>query len=386
MYTLQQSIRWAQAYIEYAPLNAGLNQEPSVSIATMVRNTILSAPFTWPWNRATYTGANLDTTHQDYTFPISDFGFLEKVSLTDANGATFEVKDIINTDALGYISTTPNLGQRPNAAAVFSVNYGQDVTIRFMGYPDQVYTPTFIYQKVANQFGAYSVTSVGDSVGTVTLATVSVSGATTTYTGTITGGAANAFVGMTFTVVGFANSGNNTTITVTASTATTLVCTTTTQVNESHAATATANQAVYTGIFTPAVFPVNSVASISGFTTSANNGDFSVVSCTNTSLVLANPNAVSQSTVIGSAFNGNWSPIPDAFMDIYNNLFLAEALSVVGDVQEAAYYRQRGALVLVSKSEGLSEMQKNDFLSQFLIRDRQMMAGAMRTQMGVQKG
>lgn len=78
-----------------------------------------------------------------------------------------------------------------------------------------------------------------DPGSALTLSQVTVSGSTTTYTGTITGGASNAFAGGTFIVAGFTNAGNNVTITVTASTATTLVCTTTTQVNESHAATAT---------------------------------------------------------------------------------------------------------------------------------------------------
>jgi hypothetical protein len=76
----------------------------------------------------------------------------------------------------------------------------------------------------------------------LTLTQVTVSGSTTTYTGTITGGAtpaANAFAGAKFVVTGFSNAGNNVTITVTASTATTLVCTTSAQVNETHAGTAT---------------------------------------------------------------------------------------------------------------------------------------------------
>jgi len=71
------------------------------------------------------------------------------------------------------------------------------------------------------------------------LTQVAVSGATTTYTGTITGGAANAFAGFNFLIAGFANAGNNVLISVTASTATTLVCVTSSQVNETHAGTAT---------------------------------------------------------------------------------------------------------------------------------------------------
>jgi len=81
------------------------------------------------------------------------------------------------------------------------------------------------------------------SAGTVatpvlTLTQVAVAGPVTTYTGTITGGASDAFVGLTFTIAGFTNVLNNVQITVTASTATTLVCVTSTQVNETDSATA----------------------------------------------------------------------------------------------------------------------------------------------------
>ena len=73
----------------------------------------------------------------------------------------------------------------------------------------------------------------------LTLTQVSVAGAVTTYTGTITGGGSNAFAGFNFLIAGFATAGNNGVISVTSSTATTLVCTTTTQVNETHAGIAT---------------------------------------------------------------------------------------------------------------------------------------------------
>src|SRR6266704_361846 len=82
-------------------------------------------------------------------------------------------------------------------------------------------------------------TNTADGGTALTLTQVTVVGTTTTYTGTITGGGANAFVGQAFLISGFANTGNNILIYVTASTATTLVCNTTTQVNETHAGTAT---------------------------------------------------------------------------------------------------------------------------------------------------
>ena len=97
----------------------------------------------------------------------------------------------------------------------------------------------------------------------LTLTQVTVSGSTTTYTGTITGGSANGLAGKSFVIVGFTNVGNNTYINVTASTATTLVCTTTSQVNETHAGTATggANPIWYN----LEAFSANSLAWTSGY-------------------------------------------------------------------------------------------------------------------------
>ena len=73
------------------------------------------------------------------------------------------------------------------------------------------------------------------------LTSVAVSGGVATYTGTITGGGSNAFVGLAFVVTGFTNAANNGIIYVTASTATTLVCNATGQVAETHGAAATRN-------------------------------------------------------------------------------------------------------------------------------------------------
>lgn len=50
----------------------------------------------------------------------------------------------------------------------------------------------------------------------------------------------------------------------------------------------------YTGTFTPAQFPNNSIAEISGFTNAPNNGAFQVVSCTATTLTLANAGGLAE--------------------------------------------------------------------------------------------
>lgn len=74
-------------------------------------------------------------------------------------------------------------------------------------------------------------------------------GGTTTYTGTIAGGASNGLAGRTFTIAGFTNSLNNGAFTVTASTATTLTLQNGTGTAETHAATAAPTSGVAGGSY-----------------------------------------------------------------------------------------------------------------------------------------
>jgi len=59
-------------------------------------------------------------------------------------------------------------------------------------------------------------------------------------------------------------------------------------------ANAVAGQTTYTGTFTPAALPVNSVAEVAGFVNAPNNGSFQVVSVNATTLVLANAAGVTE--------------------------------------------------------------------------------------------
>lgn len=146
LYTLTDAINFAQTQIEYLPLSAGVNNEPALSIGTMIVNTILGPPFVWDFNRNNSTFSLIVGT-QDYVQAIADFGILEKVSLTLA-GNTFELKDVYNSASLGVSS----IQQRPNAVAVQANNLAGAQTFRFMGVPDQAYSATVIYQKAPLKF------------------------------------------------------------------------------------------------------------------------------------------------------------------------------------------------------------------------------------------
>ena len=236
--TVQDSINFAETLIQYSPLAVGTANQPALEISNEIQSTVFSPPLTWGFNRKEDSTLSTAAGTQDYIVPLTDFSFLEKVSLTDANGVVFEILDVKNTAALGKADASSNKQQRPNAVCVLLLTFGTSVTLRFMGVPDAVYNVTLTYQKL--------------------------------------------------------------------------------------------------------VVPLTAL----------------------------------------TGAGGTWS-IPDSYRNIFTNLFVGEAMAVVDDAR-AVQYRQRGIAALLAKAEGLSEMDKNMFLEQYWMRDRQMQAGALRTQQAQQ--
>ena len=311
MYTLTQSINWAQPYIEYVPLNVGTAWEPALSVATMVRNTILNPPFTWPFNRNEYTSLSLVQGTQDYSAPITDFAYLEKVSLLNVDGFGYELDDVYNTNILGVPSLTNGQGQ-PNSCAVRYYIPSTSVSLRFLSVPEQAYTSILTYQKLPLPFTYFNLESVS-VISTIVYYT---------YQSTQVVGANDELAGQYILVDGFTNAGNN--------------------------------------------------------------GTFLCVSSTANYLILTNPNAIDEVNTAAYAINESWYPIPDSYMEIYNNLFLAEMMATADDNREQLY-RQRGVAALLSKAQGLTQLQVNAFLAQWSARgSMQELAKQIATQMGAQ--
>src|SRR4029077_20837263 len=149
-FTVQHSANFASTIIQYAPLFAGLGQEPAISVASMIRNSILNAPLTWFFNRNEVSFPTV-VGQQDYTLStMPDLSFVEKVSLTDDQGNIVEIKDVYNNSALAVSS----FQQRPNAVSVSSSSIIASVLnykLRFLGVPNQIYTVTVTYQKLSPQ-------------------------------------------------------------------------------------------------------------------------------------------------------------------------------------------------------------------------------------------
>lgn len=237
--TIQNTIDFSAPFIEYSPLAVGTGDQPAIGIANEVQNTIMNPPFTWPWNRNENSATSTVAGTQDYTFSIVDFGFLEKVSLTDSSGNIFEALDVYNNASLATASSNVTKCGRPNGASVLLVTYGTSFKLRFSCPPDQIYQIGLTYQKLVVPMTA------------------------------LTGG------------------------------------------------------------------------------------------------------------------SGTWT-VPDQYVDIYNNLFLAEAFAVVDDAR-ANQYRQRGIAALLAKADGLTEMQKNSFQEQYMMRTTgQAQSSSLKIQQGNQ--
>jgi len=373
--TLQSTLNWAAMYIQGTPLLVWAGNEPAVSIASMVRNSFLNAPMTWPWNRKEDSSTTTIVGQQDYTVSLTDFGFLEKATLTPSAAIT-------NVVGTGTVATM-------TAANIFQTG---DVVV-ITGLTHTSFNGTWtITAATSTSFSFASVTvqasaaDTGTAIGGQKFEVTEVHN-TTALAVASTQGRPNAISIIASTP------GTNIKIRFMNVPQATYQVTLTYQILSlqfgsfvvSSAANAVGANTSYTGIFTPAAFPAGSQATILGFVTNAvNNGTFTVVSCNSTTLVVANAAGVAETpSPQASAFNGSWAPIPDQYSDVYNNLFLSEALASSDDPR-AVIYRQRGVAALLAKADGLSEMQKNAFAQQWLARNMEVTAATLKTQQAVQ--
>jgi len=159
----------------------------------------------------------------------------------------------------------------------------------------------------------------------------------TVYTGTITGGAGNAFSGDAVIVTGFTNASNNGTFTATASTATTLTLNNKAGVTETDPGTAlikTGTNTVYTGTITGGAgngFAGDSFT-MAGFTNAANNGTFTCTASTATTLTCSNTAGVTATNTGTATTNStfNWSegatPVNPSVADIGVTTSVASAV------------------------------------------------------------
>jgi hypothetical protein len=146
--TLQNTINWAQPFLSYAPVSIGTGNEPAITSANTILQTILAPPFKWRWNRKTTTITTIVGT-QDYLKAINDFGYLEQATAAIAGSPTFplEIKGI-----LGEATEQ----SRPTFISTQIDDNAGNITFRLLPVPETIYTVTITYQVRAPLFTALS--------------------------------------------------------------------------------------------------------------------------------------------------------------------------------------------------------------------------------------
>jgi type VI secretion system secreted protein VgrG len=230
-------------------------------------------------------------------------------------------------------------------------------------------TPTTLTGTTTTQVNESHTESASSSL---VLTQVTVVGPTTTYTGTITGGASNGFAGQIFPISGFATGGNNVSFLVTSSTSTTLVGTTTTQVNETHSGAApftlvlsqvsvSGTTVTYTGTITGGT--ANSYNGqtfvITGFTNSGNNVSLLVTASTATTLTGTTTTQVNESHFQSAASS----------LNARNFVLEGVLLTGVGPIQLTSYFNlnpvNNQGVSQTWTSEPLTTIQTNEILLSF---------------------
>ncbi len=249
-------------------------------------------------------------TDVDQTVPLGSFVSADGAAAVNSQ---LDVPSVINgmvfdTLAVGMGNVTvngPQVSQWNVTSGGAAPNASQDVVgtaSSRTGAPSvpisESFTESLNLTSAVPSAAAFNVTAVAPVTVTLTLTSANnVAGGNTTYNGTITGGAGNAFVGDTVVIAGFTNGRDNGTFTCTASTATTITVNNALGVAQTHAATATVTTgATYTGTITGGAgnaFAAKTVV-VTGFVNAANNGTFTATASSATTLTLTNKASVAE--------------------------------------------------------------------------------------------
>jgi hypothetical protein len=145
---IQSSILFSLPFIGYQPANIS-NGDPAITAANLIKQTMLGAPFKWPWNRTvfevpipTVDAFGDEDIVQDYLLNTTNFGFLEKAWLTDVS--TGEVKELPIVSSLAAESAV----MRPQSIAVQAQD-DDSITLRINALPDKSYLLDGFYQNAS---------------------------------------------------------------------------------------------------------------------------------------------------------------------------------------------------------------------------------------------
>jgi hypothetical protein len=137
--TLAGTIAATTPMLGYRPLSFSSIFEPAVTMANIVKMTILGPPFGWRWNRlgsapTTFTCSPSQGTPADYPETVANFGWIEWATVGNLDTPPLWLP-MTKVEGLGIANEQ---GVPRSIAAQYDNNSGQ-ITFRVMPSPDQAY-------------------------------------------------------------------------------------------------------------------------------------------------------------------------------------------------------------------------------------------------------
>jgi hypothetical protein len=148
--TVQDTLNWASAFIVQRPSAGvgGFANEPALTTANKILQTILAPPFRFPWNRVENSTITTSVGVTDYKISIPTFGWLEKATISNLAMTPTTVKEI---EVFQVLAVESKQNQPQKVAPILDDNNG-NITFRLMPAPDAPgatptnYTVTLTYQ------------------------------------------------------------------------------------------------------------------------------------------------------------------------------------------------------------------------------------------------
>src|SRR5258708_4609674 len=159
---ITDTLNWIAAFIVQR-LTVGVGNipnEPGITAANKVMQTMMAPPFRWSWNRVENSTIVCTPGVSDYVVALANWGWLEKASTFIVTGTpptiALEVAQVLEKE------TKQNQPQK--IAPILDDNAG-NITFRLLPAPDQAYTINLTYQKsavFATTLGATTWTPIPD--------------------------------------------------------------------------------------------------------------------------------------------------------------------------------------------------------------------------------
>lgn len=145
--TITNMANWMRPILKMQPL-AVTNNEPLLTTANMVLQTLLSPPLSWRFNQGSFTFDCVLTPAPgqfDYALVLPDFGFLQDQWIIDPT-----TKDVMPLAGMTSLARPTGMSKaRPSALAPQNDDNLGNITFRLKEIPNKAYTVAGDYQKKA---------------------------------------------------------------------------------------------------------------------------------------------------------------------------------------------------------------------------------------------